>query len=68
MNKINTLSAGYKNHPTKIRSTNSKPIAVHNPTKIDPISFSNKIKAWHTDGNLSTEDVNYIIAQLQTIV
>ena len=68
MSKINTLAAGYKSHPTKIRSTNTKPTVVHNPTKIDAINFSNKIKSWHADGNLSTGDVNYIISQLQTIV
>tara|TARA_R110001592_G_scaffold20321_3_gene82681 strand:- start:157 stop:363 length:207 start_codon:yes stop_codon:yes gene_type:complete len=68
MNKINTLAAGYKSHPTKIRSTNTRPAVTHNPTKIDPVAFSNKIKAWHADGNLSNEDVNYIISQLQTIV
>jgi len=68
MSKINTLAAGYKSHPTKIRSTNPKPTVVNNPTKIDPVAFSNKIKSWHADGNLSTEDVNYIISQLQTIV
>ncbi len=68
MSKINTLAAGYKSHPTKIRSTNPKPTVVNNPTKIDAINFSNKIKSWHADGNLSTEDVNYIISQLQTIV
>ena len=67
MSHLNTLSAGYKSHPTAIKKQTKAPI-VQNPTKIDPVAFSNKIKSWHVDGNLSTEDVNYIISQLQTIV
>ena len=67
MSKLNTLAGGYKSHPTTVKKQTKAPI-VQNPTLIDPVAFSNKIKAWHTDGNLSTEDVNYIISQLQTIV
>ncbi len=68
MRKISTLSAGYKSHPSEVKSSYSKPPIVKDPTKIDPIDFSKKIKQWHTDGNLTTEGVNYIISQLQTIV
>ena len=68
MKKISTLAAGYKTHPSEVKSSYSKTPIIKDPTKIDPIDFSKKIKQWHTDGNLTTEDVNYIILQLQTIV
>jgi hypothetical protein len=67
MSPLNTLSAGYKSHPTAVEKQTKAPI-VQNPTQIDPVAFTNKIKQWHADGNLSTKDVNYIISQLQTIV
>ena len=67
MSKINTLSAGYKSHPTTVKKESKAPI-VQNPTQIDPVVFTNKIKQWHTDGNLSTDGVNHIISELQKIV
>ena len=44
MRKISTLSAGYKSHPSEVKSSYSKPPIVKVPTKIDPIDFSKKIK------------------------
>ena len=68
MSHINTLAGGYKNHPTKIQSTNVKPAIVDTSIKIDANELTNRIKMWHADGVLTTDGVNYIIAQLQTIV
>jgi len=68
MSKINTLASGYKSHPTKVRSTNTRPFIDPNPTQIDAKDLANKIKIWHTDGNLTTEGLNHLITQLQTIV
>ena len=69
MNKLNTLAGGYKGGSPKVRSENSKPAFVDNKIqKISSGDVTNQIKKWHADGNLSTEDVNYIISQLQTIV
>jgi hypothetical protein len=68
MSKINTLAAGYKSHPTEVKSENSKPPVIMSPTQVDAIDITNKIKQWHTDGNLSTDGVNHIISELQKIV
>jgi hypothetical protein len=66
---LNTLSAGYKSSPTKIRSSNTRPPIVDNELKkIDAKDLANTIKIWHSEGRLNTTDVNYIISQLQTIV
>jgi|TARA_R100001443_G_scaffold37818_1_gene51425 hypothetical protein len=67
MSPLNTLSAGYKSHPTAVEKQTKAPI-VQNPTQIDPVAFTNKIKQWHADGNLSTDGVNHIISELQKIV
>ena len=69
MSKINTLAGGYKGGSPKVRSENSKPVFVDNkPKVINSGELTNQIKKWYADGNLNTEDVNYIISQLQTIV
>ena len=69
MSTLNTLSAGYKSSSTKIRSTNTRPPVVdESKPVINASDLTNQIKKWHADGNLSTEDINYIISQLQTIV
>ena len=66
---LNTLSAGYKSSPTKIRSSNTRPpIVDNNLQKVDAKDLANTIKIWHSEERLNTEDVNYIISQLQTIV
>jgi len=69
MSKLNTLAGGYKGGSPKVRSENSKPAFVDNKIqKISSGDVTNQIKKWHADGNLNTEDVSYIISQLQTIV
>ena len=69
MSPLNTLAGGYKGGSPKVRSENSKPVFVDNkPKVINSGELTNQIKKWHADGNLNTEDVNYIISQLQTIV
>ena len=66
---LNTLSAGYNSHPTTTTSSNDKPAFVDKKLqKISSGDVTNQIKKWYADGNLNTEDVNYIILQLQTIV
>ena len=67
MSKINTLSAGYKSHPSKIRSSNNRPPVIKSPTIIDAVDLAEKIKIWHIDGNLSTKGLNYLITTLQKI-
>ena len=65
---LNTLSAGYKSSPTKIRSSNTRPPVIdNNIPKVDAKDLANTIKIWHSEKRLNTEDVNYIISQLQTI-
>ena len=54
---LNTIAGGYKGGSPKVRSENTRPPFV-----------DNNIKTWHADQNLSTDDINYIINQLQTIV
>ena len=69
MSKLNALAGGYKGGSPKVRSENSKPAFVDNKIqKISSGDVTNQIKKWHADGNLNTEDVSYIISQLQTIV
>ena len=69
MSKLNTLAGGYKGGSPKVRSSNSKPAFVDPKlNKISSGDVTNQIKKWHADGNLNTEDVNYIILQLQTIL
>ena len=66
---LNTLSAGYKSSPTKIRSSNTRPpIVDNNLPKVDAKDLANTIKIWHSEGRLNIEDINNIITQLQTIV
>jgi hypothetical protein len=65
---LNTLSAGYKSSPTKIRSSNTRPpIVDNNLPKIDAKDLANTIKIWHSEKRLNTDDINNIIVQLQTI-
>ena len=68
MSPLNTLSAGYKSHPTAVKSSNNRPIVIDNSPKIDSKELSKKLIQYHSDGVLSTSEVNYIISQLQTIV
>ena len=69
MSHLNTLAGGYKGGSPRVRSENSKPAFIDSKLKIiSSGELTNQIKKWHADGNLSTEDVNYIILQLQTIV
>ena len=69
MSKLNTLAGGYKGGSPRVRSENSKHAFVDkSPKTINSGELTNQIKKWHADGNLSTEDINYIITQLQTIV
>ena len=67
MSKLNTLSGGYKGSSTKVRSSNTRP-PVASSLKVNADELIKKIKVWHADGVLTTEGVNYIISQLQTIV
>ena len=68
MSPLNTLAGGYKGGSPRVRSSNNRAPVIDTKPKIDYKSLTNKIKAWHADGVLSTDDVNYIISQLQTIV
>ena len=68
MSTLNTLSVGYKSHPTKIQSATPKPPIADTSVKVDHVGLVNRIKVWHADGVLTTDGVNYIISQLQTIV
>ena len=69
MSEIKTLGGGYKGGSPRVRSENSKHAFVDkSPKTINSGELTNQIKKWHADGNLSTEDINYIITQLQTIV
>ena len=69
MSKLNTLAGGYKVGSPRVRSSNDKPAFVDKKLqKVSSGDVTNQIKKWHADGNLNTEDVNYIISQLQTIV
>jgi|TARA_B110000259_G_scaffold174018_1_gene207902 hypothetical protein len=69
MSKLNTLAGGYKGGSPTSRSSNNKPAFVDKKLqKISSGDVTNQIKKWYADGNLNTEDVNYIILQLQTIV
>ena len=66
---LNTIAGGYKGGSPRVRSENTKPPFVdNNIKKVDRVKLEEQIKTWHADGNLSTDDVNYIINQLQTIV
>ena len=66
---LNTIAGGYKGGSPKVRSENTRPPFVDNNIKtIDKEKLVEQIKMWHADKNLSTEDINYIINQLQTIV
>lgn len=66
---LNTIAGGYKGGSPRVRSENTKPPFVdNNIKKVDRVKLAEQIKTWHADGNLSTDDVNYIINQLQTIV
>ncbi len=69
MSTLNTLSAGYKSSSTKIRSTNTRPPVVdESKPVINASDLANQIKIWHSENRLSKEDINNIIAELQTIV
>ena len=69
MSTLNTLSAGYKSNPTKIRRTNTRPPVVdESKPVINASDLANQIKIWHSENRLSKEDINNIIAELQTIV
>jgi hypothetical protein len=69
MSTLNTLSAGYKSSSTKIRSTNTRPPVVdESKPVINASDLANQIKVWHSENRLSKEDINNIIAELQTIV
>tara|TARA_Y100001954_G_C15555060_1_gene475798 strand:- start:410 stop:619 length:210 start_codon:yes stop_codon:yes gene_type:complete len=69
MSKLNTLSSGYKGGSPRVRSENNRHAFVDkSPMTINSGDLTNQIKKWHADGNLTTEDINYIITQLQTIV
>ena len=68
MSHLNTLSSGYKGSSTKIRSSNTRSPVIKSPTQIDAKDLANKIKIWYTDGNLTTEGLNHLITQLQTII
>ena len=68
MSPLNTLAGGYKGGSPRVRSSNNRAPVIDTKPKIDYKSLTNKIKAWHADGVLSNEEVNYVINQLQTIV
>jgi|TARA_Y100000361_G_scaffold114379_1_gene104865 hypothetical protein len=69
MSTLNTLSAGYNSSSTKIRSTNTRPPVVdESKPAIIASDLANQIKIWHSEKRLSNQDINNIIAELQTIV
>ena len=45
MSKINTLAAGYKSHPTEVKSENSKPPVIMSPTQVDAIDITIKLNS-----------------------
>ena len=66
---LNTIAGGYKGGSPKVRSENTKPPFVDNDNKkIDKEKLVEQLKTWHADQNLSTDDISYIINQLQTII
>jgi len=66
---LNTLSAGYKSSPTKIRSSNTRPPVVdESRPAISANELANQIKIWHSEGRLNNDDINNIITQLQTVL
>ena len=69
MSHLNTLAGGYKGGSPRVRSENSKPAFVDSKPKIiSSGELTNQIKKWHADGNLTADDIKYLITQLQTIV
>ena len=68
MSPLNTLAGGYKGGSPRVRSSNNRAPVIDTKPKVDYKGLTDKIKAWHADGVLTNEDVNYIISQLQTIV
>ena len=68
MSPLNTLAGGYKGGSPRVRSSNNRAPVIDTKIKVDYKGLTEKIKVWHTDGVLNTEEVNYIISQLQTIV
>ena len=68
MSKLNTLAGGYKGGSPRVRSSNNRLPIVDTTVRVNYKELTEKIKIWHADGVLSTEEVNYIISQLQTIV
>jgi len=68
MSPLNTLAGGYKGGSPRVRSSNNRAPVVDTKPKVDYKGLTDKIKACHADGVLTTEGVNYIISQLQTIV
>ena len=66
---LNTIAGGYKGGSPKVRRENTKPPFVDNDIKkIDKEKLVEQLKTWHADQNLSTDDISYIINQLQTII
>tara|TARA_R100001377_G_scaffold65023_1_gene40460 strand:+ start:257 stop:637 length:381 start_codon:yes stop_codon:yes gene_type:complete len=68
VNKINTLAGGYKGGSPRVRSENKFAFKDSPIKKIESGQLTNKIKKWHADGNLTADDIKYLITQLQTIV
>tara|TARA_R110000751_G_scaffold11771_5_gene40947 strand:+ start:13530 stop:13742 length:213 start_codon:yes stop_codon:yes gene_type:complete len=69
MSKLNTLSKGYKEGSLRSRSTNP-PITTPNdlPIKVDANLLSNQMKQWYSGGNLSKDDIQVIIKELNKLV
>ena len=68
MSPLDTLAGGYKGGSPRVRSSNNRLPVVDTTVKVNYKELTKKIKIWNADGILSTEEVNYIISQLQTIV
>ncbi len=68
MSKVKTLSRGYKGNTSNIRSEKPKsPVSGGEKTKIDPQELINNIKNWHSEGRISSSDLQLIANQLQNI-
>ena len=69
MNKSNTLSKGYKEGSLRSRSTNPLITTPNDlPIKEDVNLLANQIKQWYSGGNLSKDDIQVIIKELNKLV
>tara|TARA_B100000768_G_C10944806_1_gene235206 strand:+ start:171 stop:518 length:348 start_codon:yes stop_codon:yes gene_type:complete len=66
--ELDTLARGYKSNSSRITGSNNRSNIVEDKPKIDVNNLTNTLKIWKSENRLNTEDINYIISQLQTTI